>query len=607
MCGIAGIFAYADTAEAPRRAELLAIRDHMRARGPDGEGEWWDADRRVAFGHRRLSIIDLSDRASQPMQSEDALSVITFNGEIYNFAALKAELEAKGRRFRTTSDTEVLLHLWETEGPAMVARLRGMFALAIWDQRRKGLFLARDPYGIKPLYYADDGKTFRFASQVKALLAGGGVSRDPDSAGLVGFHLFGHVPDPFTMYRAITAVPAGATLWVEKSGAEAPKVYANLAAELAYAPKPDGRDFQEQVRSAVLDSVRAHLVADVEVGAFLSAGIDSGALVGLMKDAGQAKVRTLTLTYDEFRGAPDDEAPLAERLARVYGTQHSTRAVDRKEFLADLPLILEAMDQPSIDGVNTWFVSKACHELGLKVALSGVGGDELFGGYSTFREVPQWRALLGPFAAIPGLGVLSRSLIRAVAPGLARSNPKVLGVLEYPRTWAGAYFLKRALLLPFELGDVLDPALAAEGCKRLDPFGLLQNTITPDPGNPVGRVIALESGAYMRSQLLRDTDWAGMAHSLEVRTPLVDFTLLKTLAPVLGDIRGQSGKVALAQAPSTPLPQDVIHRTKTGFGIPLAAWLTGQPSSNDHLTSRSWARQILEERAASAVQVAQSG
>jgi asparagine synthase (glutamine-hydrolysing) len=601
VCGITGLFAYADRAPPPSEAELIAIRDRMAARGPDAASAWRHADGRVAFGHRRLSIIDLSDRATQPMASDDGRLVIVFNGEIYNYAQLRAELEAEsGRPFRTTSDTEVLLRLYEAEGAAMVERLRGMFALAIWDDRRRGLLLARDPYGIKPLYYVTEGGVLRFASQVKALLAGGQVSREPDAAGLVGFHLFGHVPEPFTTWRAISSLPAGSTLWADEGGVGEPRRYANLAQVLADAAavRPEA-DLRTAVREAALDSVRAHLVADVEVGAFLSAGIDSGAVVGLMRDAGQSRIRTLTLAYDEYRGTDRDEAPLAEQVAALYGADHVTRVVTREEFQADLPLIMEAMDQPSIDGINTWFVSKASRELGLKVALSGVGGDELLGGYSTFRDVPRWRRLFGPLAATPGLGSLSRVMLRAFAPGLLRRKPKVVGLLEYPRTWEGAYFLRRAVRLPIELASTpLTRQAIDEGLRRLEPLGLIAGSMRPDPGSDAGRVCVLESANYMRSQLLRDTDWAGMAHSLEIRTPLVDFTLLKRLAPHARRFGDGSGKQALAMAPSTPLPPDVARRAKTGFGIPVATWSAGVASDAAGLGSRQWAQDLVNHASA---------
>src|SRR5438105_13150398 len=258
MCGINGIFAYHSASSAPKETELVTTREAMRVRGPDGLGTWWSVDRRCGLGHRRLSIIDLSDRASQPMTSEDGRFVVVFNGEIYNYPQLRVELEADGARFRTTSDTEALLHLYSRDGANMVHRLRGMFAFAIWDEQRRGLFLARDPYGIKPLYTANDGWTFRFASQVKALLAGGQVSRDPEPAGMVGFHLFGSVPEPFTLYREIRALPAGHTQWVDIAGPREPKPFSHLAAVLPRGPAnpAPAAELSEQLRAGVLDRVR---------------------------------------------------------------------------------------------------------------------------------------------------------------------------------------------------------------------------------------------------------------------------------------------------------------------------------------------------------------
>ena len=556
MCGINGIFAYNSAAGLPKSSELLSTRDAMHARGPDGAGTWWSADRRCGLGHRRLSIIDLSERANQPMISEDGRLIVVFNGEIYNYPQLRAELESNGVQFRTTSDTEALLHLYACEGEAMVQRLRGMYAFVIWDCRKRRLFLARDPYGIKPLYTANDGWTFRFASQVKALLAGGQVSRDPEPAGLVGFHLFGCVPEPFTLYREIRALPAGHTQWVDETGPHEPKSFANLAAQFAERKdRPaDARELQERLREAVLSSVSVHLLADVEVGVFLSAGIDSGALLGLMRDAGQKKIRAITLGFDEFSGTAEDEVPLAAEVAQHYGAEHIVRRVSEQEFRDDLPHILEAMDQPSIDGVNTWFVSKAAKEAGLKVALSGLGGDELFAGYPSFRDIPRWRALYGAFAAIPFSGKLARKLVVALAPSFARRQPKAAGMLEHAASWPGAYLLRRGLFLPHELPTLLGDDMAREGLRRLNYAQSIRMQLTPDPGSNVARVGVLEASNYMRNQLLRDADWAGMAHSLEIRVPLVDWQLTKALAPVTCNTltrsrEGRAGVRAIRAAP----------------------------------------------------------
>src|SRR6476619_302490 len=237
MCGIAGIYAYRSTARSVDREELVRMRDHMASRGPDGSGEWYSADSRVGFGHRRLSIIDLSSRGAQPMQTADGRLVVTFTGEIYNDRALRSELEATGYAFQSNSDTEVLLHLYAELGHEMLRELRGMFAIGIWDCQEQQLLLARDPYGIKPLYYADDGSTLRFASQVKALMAGRGVSRDPDSAGWVGFYLLGSVPEPFTTYREVRALPAGSFMRVDRGQLHEPIQYDSIARKYSQAHK----------------------------------------------------------------------------------------------------------------------------------------------------------------------------------------------------------------------------------------------------------------------------------------------------------------------------------------------------------------------------------
>ena len=284
MCGINGIFAYHYAANAIGRDELVRTRDHMAARGPDASGAFLAEDGRLGLGHRRLSIIDLSDAGAQPMLSADGRLAVTFNGEIYNYQDLRRRLEDKGRVFKSHCDTEVLLHLYAEKGADMVHDLRGMFAFAIWDGERRTLFLARDPYGIKPLYYADDGWTFRFASQVKALLAGGNVSRDPEPAGLVGFYLFGNVPEPFTLYREIRSLPAGATLFVDRIGAHEPRrfhsisqVYRDAEVKAKGRKAPTHQQAQAHLHEALLDSVRHHLIADVPVGAFLSGGINEHA------------------------------------------------------------------------------------------------------------------------------------------------------------------------------------------------------------------------------------------------------------------------------------------------------------------------------------------
>jgi asparagine synthase (glutamine-hydrolysing) len=579
MCGIAGIFAFRDAAPNVSSDELAAIRDAMKARGPDGYGSWLSRDRRVGLAHRRLAIIDLSDRASQPMHIDGGRYVITFNGEIYNYKALRTGLERRGHVFATTSDTEVLVRMYAEHGPEMLRDLRGMFAFGIWDARRRGVFLARDTYGIKPLYYAREGGVLRFASQVKALVAGEGLSKAKSAAGRVGFFLWGSVPEPFTTYEAIHALPAGSYLWADENGVGEPQTYQSVAslwseaAECALEPRHRMHGDSEAIDAALRDSVRHHLVADVPVSMFLSGGVDSGALAGLMAEVQPGVLHGITLGFAEFDQRGDDEVPGAREIAAHYAIEHHVRRVDAAEFESDLPSILSAMDQPSIDGVNAWFVSKATAELGLKVAVSGLGGDELFGGYASFREVPALVRALGWTTVLPGAGTLARVVASNEIAAKLRVHPKVAGLLEYGSRYPGAYMLKRALFMPWELDQVMPADVVREGVAVLDPPQRLFAMLRRAPTHPHAIVSTLEASQYMRNQLLRDMDWASMAHGLEVRVPLVDPVLLRALGPSLLYAASLNGKAKLAAAPRPPLPESVLARGKTGFSTPVSSWL----------------------------------
>ena len=355
------------------------------------------------------------------------------------------------------------------------------------------------------------------------------------------------------------------------------------------AAKSFGRtEAHEEVKEAVLDSVRHHLVADVPVGAFLSGGIDLSVLVSLMRHAGQREIQTVTLAFEEFHGRPENEAPLAAEIARLYDTHHTTRIVTKSEFTADLPRILEAMDQPSIDGINTWFVSKAAHEIGLKVAVSGLGGDELFGGYPSFRDIPRWVRVF----SIPGKMPLLGTLLRLLGQGLLEpwgSSPKAAGMAELGGTYAGAYLLRRGLFMPWELMDVFDRDMIDQGLRRLEVWQLINEALTPQPGTAFARVAALELSLYMRNQLLRDTDWSSMAHGLEVRVPLVDSKLLPRLASITS-LPFVKHKALLASAADPVLPNLVRKRPKSGFMTPVATWQNGSAALSTRRYGVHWAR-----------------
>lgn len=584
MCGIASLFSYHRVSGRVDRDELRRMSEAMAVRGPDGQGEWHSTDHRVGLAHRRLSIIDLSPQGAQPMAGADGQVVVSFNGEIYNYRQLRERLEAAGRRFHSQSDTEVILHLYEEKGMQMLGELRGMFAFALWDGRKRTLFLARDAYGIKPLYYADDGWQLRAASQVKALRAGGATSREHEPAALAGYYLLGSVPEPWTIHRGVAALPAGHYLEASEAGVSEPISWCDVGSiflEASRAGLNAGKaDAVDGIRAALKDSVKAHLVADVPVGLFLSSGIDSGALAGLARDL-DYPVDMVTLGFDDYRGTAEDEAPLAREIADRYGSRHHVHRVGREEFVGHLPRILEAMDQPSTDGINTWLVSHAAATLGWKVALSGLGGDELFGGYPSFDDIPRWVRTFAVPSRVPFLGASFSGVASRLMNATSWSvNPKFRGMVKYGGTYPGAYLLRRGLFLPEELSAVMGEELAREGLRRLRPLesiaGSLRGSARGAP--PSAKVAAMESSLYMRNQLLRDADWAGMAHSLEIRTPLVDIGLLMKVAPLLAALGPGDGKQALAGAPSMPLPDHIRHRPKTGFTVPVERWLQEEES-----------------------------
>ncbi len=601
MCGLAGAFLLG---RAPDQcAAENAVRrmcDRMQARGPDALGYWSDSEAGLCLGHRRLAILDLEARANQPMLSDDGRYVIVFNGEIYNFRELRRMLERDGEGFRTQSDTEVLLKLYAREGEGMLTRLRGMFSCAIWDRQTRGIFLARDPYGIKPLYIGRSKDGWLFASQVKALLASGLVSYDSDPQGQAGFWLLGSVPEPRTWFRDISALPAGCWCRISVDGQfSGPYKYWDIGDSWRDAPecRLTAGEAQEMVRAAVSESMRQHLVADVPVGVFLSGGIDSGSLAGLIKDTGASGMQGITIAFNEFQGRHENEAPVAAEIARSYGIRHHVRTITRQEFDADLPRILLAMDQPSIDGINTWYASKAVAELGLKVVISGVGGDELFYGYPSFHQLPDLVSRWKRLSHIPGVRPAANLALALLAR--RSGNPRWRWLTRQAGNLYGAYWLRRGLFAPDELSALMGEELFREVPQDLNPGSLLETMVGALPADAMAAVGQIESMAYLRNQLLRDSDWASMDHSVELRTPLVDAWLLRDLMPVLRSFGRLKGKHMLAASPATPLSRSIIDRVKTGFGIPLGTWMNGalggaavparSVATQDGTDSRRWA------------------
>lgn len=601
MCGIVGLFRPGPAAAPLDPRRVAAARDRMAHRGPDGAGLFTAAAGRLALGHRRLAIIDLSDGGAQPMTDAAAGLTVVFNGEIYNYRELRRELAAEGAVFRSRSDTEVLLQLYARDGVAGLARLNGMFAFALWDERRQGLLLARDGLGIKPLYLFDDGETVGFASECRALatLLPDPLAGQADPAARLGFFMYGWVPEPFSPWAAISMLPAGGWRWTDAQGTRNGRFYDLVddivaAEDTARAARPRRRSDQlAELRDAVAASVARHLVADAPVSLFLSAGVDSAMIAELAAAAGGG-LAGVTLAADGFAGSVNDETPGAAATAAACGMPHHVQRLEAADFAGQFGALLAAMDSPSIDGVNSFFVARAAAAAGFKVALSGVGGDEMLGGYPSFRQIPRLTATLGPLARLPWLGpALGRGLRRLTAPALgAFTSPKYASLLEYAGTGADAYLLRRGLFLPWELaapdddGETLARVRAVMGGD-----GRYERIASPHL-----QVLALETELYMRGQLLRDADWAGMAASLEIRTPLADAALLRQAVGLMAGMAPPPDKRALA-ALVGPCSAAAAARPKTGFSLPVRDWLAAARPAGDtggERGLRSWARLVFD-------------
>lgn len=593
MCAITGIFITDKGEGHVNREKLFAMRDWMISRGPDGEGAYIGFHDRVGLAHRRLSIIDTSSAGAQPMHTTDGRYSIVFNGEIYNFRELREELILRGIYFRSGSDTEVILALYAMYGESCLQWLEGMFALTIWDEQEKTMFLARDAFGIKPLYYAWDGAYFQFASQVRALLVSDSVDKSPEPAGHVGFMTWGSVPEPYTLFKGIRALEPGHSIQLRASGQFSIRRWNSIERELAIASglrqNLSKSDRDGKIRAAMFDTVRKHLISDVPTGVFLSAGLDSTTITALATEVLGGPVETRTLAFQEFSRQPNDESPLAEMVARQNLTNHQTIFVEASDFRKELPRIIDSMDQPSIDAINTYFVSKAAADSGLTVALSGLGGDELFGGYSGFTDIPKHVNRLSTLSRVPGLGkgfrIVSSQFVRL---GM---KPKYAGLLEYGKSFASSYLLRRGLFMPWELPNVLDPELVREGWRDLNTLSCLE-AIVQDNSNSRLAISALEITQYMRNMLLRDSDWASMAHSIELRVPLVDIALWRTVIQLISSNQPPT-KLDMALTPKVRLPDEVLHRKKTGFEIPIQEWVSSyKPVDQSEPRFRTWAREV---------------
>jgi asparagine synthase (glutamine-hydrolysing) len=594
VCGICGVALVNRNEEVEPRVRAMAAA--LQHRGPDEDGFLLNEPRApgLGLGMRRLSIIDLPG-GHQPVWNEARDVCVTFNGELYNYRELRDQLTSAGHRFSTQSDTEILPHAWEEWGEDCLAELRGMFAFALLDLRKRYataplLFLARDPLGIKPLYYTQTADGLAFSSEVRSLLASGAVPKHISQDALTSYLLFGSVSEPVTLIEGVFSLPPGHRMLLyvpERRRTPRARPWWDLLQTPAARDtrKPtDAASAARALRPLLEDAVRAHLVADVPVGLFLSSGLDSGAIAALASRV-QPGIRSFTLA---FPGTPYDESALAREVARSAGTQHTEVPLDGGAMLSRLDEALGALDQPTMDGINTYFVSWAAREVGLKVALSGVGGDELFAGYRTFDDTQQLQRLvkLAWFTPAPLRAALA-PLVRGFA-GRGRgpdASRKVAAIWLSPDRLPHPYFFARALFPPSELARLTDPkfrpsSVHADGI-TLEPtwLGWLEHSAdVARQLEPIAGISWLELHCYMASTLLRDTDSVSMARSLEVRVPLLDTPLVEFVSSLPDSARRPEAtqKTLLVEALSDLLPPKVVSQSKRTFTLPWADWLRGE-------------------------------
>jgi len=610
MCGISGI--YLNPKGNPSIDIAIFLKRSMAAmqyRGPDGEGHWTNPSLQLGLGHKRLSIIDVRDVANQPMIDEVHENIIIFNGEIYNYKELKTALIQEGATFTTNSDTEVILKLYAKYGMECVKYLRGMYAFAIWDGKENQLLIFRDPLGIKPLYYFYSNGIFSFCSQVKALIAGLGFKPPHENAGIVGFYLFGNVPEPFTIYKDIYSLEPGHCL--EISGDKPPRKHCLINffndSFLSIVEKNDF-DFND-LDSAIKDTILKHLVSDVPIGIFLSAGLDSTMIFHYVKNAllnssksdndntvNLESLRGISLGFDEYQNSDLDESMIAKNFCIESNINHSRKIINFNDFNEHYVNLFASMDQPTVDGVNTYFVSLATKEKGLKVALSGLGGDEVFQGYSNFYTIPKQMFLFGKIKS-NYLGKFARKILTKTFP----KKPKISSILEFSQSVGHAYFLQRALFLPWELEYFLEKDIIDSGLEKLLPIDSINQSITNDM-DPRLQVSALEMQWYMKNQLLRDSDWASMAHSVELRVPFVDFVFIKKIIEMQHMTNNRINKDYLKIKFSQQLPSYILSRPKSGFSTPVNKWINQKLSKkllNKNIDlkhpSRSWGLEVINQ------------
>jgi asparagine synthase (glutamine-hydrolysing) len=558
MCGISGII------DKTRDLNPLIrrINEAMSHRGPDADGFF--AEGEIALGHRRLSIIDLSAAANQPFIDASGRYVMVFNGEIYNFAEIRQMMPEYP--YKTNGDTEVIIAAYAKWGVDCLQHLKGMFALAIWDRMERSLFLARDRFGVKPLYYYQLGEQLLFASEIRAILASGLVPRKINRNALMDYLKYQSIISPLTLVEDIFQLPAG-TYMIFKEGETEQRVYWDITAQKKDIGTTDVPAIQNKIRDLLYKSVERRLVSDVPLGAFLSGGIDSSVVVAIMSQVNKGATHAFTVAFEEKNY---NESPYAEQIAKKFGVHHSTVLLRSHDFLDKLPEALDSMDTPSGDGLNTYVVSGAIRRNGITVALSGVGGDELFAGYPLFTQFQSVQKIKGLFNNARGL----RKAIAALLPAADQRQAKWKGILGVDSAdIADIYPVLRQIQNPATLKRLLTSYADLAGSHTLEDQ-LKGNQDAIEAMDPLSQVSIADYLGYTQSVLLKDADQMSMAVSLEIREPFFDHDLVEYVLNVPDEIKQPvyPKKLLIDSLPGL-LPDEIVFRKKQGFVLPYDIWL----------------------------------
>ncbi|MFN7986191.1 MAG: asparagine synthase (glutamine-hydrolyzing) [Thermoanaerobaculia bacterium] len=557
----------------------VASLDHERAiasmahRGPDGSGMWRSSSLdepagrtppACVLGHTRLSIIDLSDAAAQPMTTVDGRYALVYNGEVYNFAEIRRELEGFGESFTSSGDSEVVLKALVRWGPVAVERFRGMFALGLWDETDRKLLLARDRLGVKPLYVASKPDGLAFASEVRTLLAAGAAERVLSPRGLLGYLRFGAVQEPDTLVAGVRSLEPGTTLVFDGRETRERRFWRLPTGPSRVVPRAEAVG---EIRRLLHESVRMRLISDVPFGVFLSGGGDSSALAALASAEASRPVHTFTVVFDE---AAFSEEKHAEAVAKRFNCVHHSVPVTGDDAAASFPEALRSQDQPSGDGLNTWLVSRAARCEGLSMTLSGLGGDEVFAGYPNFRQFERLVKLSGAAAFVPG-AFLSFLAGCAARPSASHRMRKGVDVAQAAGDPAGVYTALRSHLTDRQIEGLIPEPAFRRVARNEGPR--ISAAMSGDAVNDFSR---LDLAGYLRNTLLRDTDTMSMASSLEVRVPFLDHKLVEYVLSLSGGMKleGEGNKALLFEA-VPELPREAGLRPKMGFVLPLGAWFRG--------------------------------